>query len=214
MRETTRVAIRMRDVGLALRAAGDFGQALNRIRLQKFIYLVDAASRIFDIVPIRVGHITYKHGPYDRFIQNAVDSLAFRGFVNIIRLQEDESGNLQTEYSLSDPGVRWTTKLKENQAIESQWNLVHSVSMHVNSLGWQRLRKLVYAEPTFLSTKGAGYGQHLRTDDASSSSANSLIQLAQAAITSGFAKKELSADKLLTIFFRFLDQYASMDALR
>jgi uncharacterized protein YwgA len=214
MQETTRIAIRMRDVGLALRAAGDFGQALNRIRLQKFIYLVDAASRIFDIVPIRVGHITYKHGPYDRSIQNAVDSLAFRGLVNIIRLQEDESGNLQTEYSLSSPGVLWTTKLKNNQSIEGQWNLVHSISTHVNLLGWERLRKLVYAEPTFLSTKGYGYGQRLRTDDVSFSSAYSLIQLAQNVINSGFAKKELPPDKLLTVFFRFLDQYSSRDALR
>lgn len=214
MQETTRIAIRMRDVGLALRAAGEFGHTLNRIRLQKFIYLADAASRTFDIVPIRAGHITYKHGPYDRFIQNAVDSLAFRGLVKIIRLDEDEGGNLQTEYALTKAGILWTTKLAENQAIKVRWAFVHSLSVQVNSLGWQRLRKLVYAEPTFLSAKRHGYGQQLRTDDINASSANFLIQLAQNAINSGFVKKELPPDKLLTVFFRYLEQYASKDTAR
>jgi hypothetical protein len=49
----------MRDVVLCLRAAAEHQAALNRIRLQKYVYLTDALSLV---IPASTadGHITYK----------------------------------------------------------------------------------------------------------------------------------------------------------
>src|SRR5688572_8648288 len=99
MTTTVHTTLRMRDVALCLHAAAPRHVALNRIRLQKYIYLADVLSIVYAALPPVDGHITYKNGPYDRAIQNAVDALAFRGFVHVMTGGLDT--NSSNTYSLS-----------------------------------------------------------------------------------------------------------------
>src|ERR1039457_7706235 len=78
MTEKERNLVRTADVILSLAAASQYGQRLNKIRLQKFIYLADAVSSLFALLPPEESHTTYMHGPYDAAIQRAADTLAFR----------------------------------------------------------------------------------------------------------------------------------------
>src|SRR4051812_8205442 len=100
MSEHIRVLLRMSDVGMAMSAASKYGQDLNRIRLQKFIYLLDVVGYIYHLLPPRVAHKTYKHGPWDVAIQNAVDALVFRGFAEASKVQRDPNGKIHATYKL------------------------------------------------------------------------------------------------------------------
>ena len=95
MTEKTRVLNRMFDVLIALREAERHKKYLTRIELQKFIYLVDSVSNIYEFMPPQEGHKTYFNGPYDLAIQNAVDSLAFRGLVKILSIELSQKKSIK-----------------------------------------------------------------------------------------------------------------------
>ena len=130
--DTSTVTLRMRDVAIALGVAADHGETLNRIRLQKFVYLMDAVAVIFATLPASEGHYTFKHGPFDPAIQNAVDSLAFRGLVNIVRAQENDEGSVSADYTLSEAGRDLFREFDATEAIPSRVEIGREVAARVD----------------------------------------------------------------------------------
>lgn len=205
-----KTVLRMRDVGLALSAAGQYEYVLNRIGLQKFLYLADALSRLFEVLPPAIGHETYKHGPYDRSIQNAVDCLCFRRLVRIAKLSAMESGNLTTEYELTDAGVLWASRMASSDLGRPKWAVIFKIAAEINAGGyWRSLRELVYAEPTFVNAKSRGWGHALRLDDAFSPTSFALVNVIQLALNRGFQGTEPSLDLLISLYFKYLQRYSA-----
>jgi len=208
MNEQGKVLLRIRDVAFALHTAGDYGQALNRIRLQKFVYLVDVLGKCFEVLPPQARHIVYRHGPYDKRVQNAVDVLAFRGFVKIVKAVADESGNLSTDYVLSGAGQKWVAAMLRSEVFLARYGVARAVGEEVERLGWHRLRELVYAEPTFVSNRPLGYGRVLKTADVRTRSAGSLLTLADRILSAGFPSPQVTPRLLTRAFFDYLERYA------
>lgn len=207
MAEQTRILKRMLDVGLALGAADKYDQLLNRIRLQKFIYLLDVVSYLYGILPPQSGHITYKHGPFDSAIQNAVDCLAFRGLARVFKVERDSDGSIYAEYGLSQAGKLWVDRITKDARFEIKWGAALDIGQKVDTLGWDRLRALVYAEPTFVASKPKGYGQKLIPEDSLKNSAAFFIETMNWTLRQGFENAYPSRDLLLELFFRYLDDY-------
>lgn len=203
-----RVLIRMRDVALALGAAESYNQSLNRIRLQKFIYLLDVVGYLYEILPPREAHTTYKNGPYDYAIQNAVDSLAFRGLAQVLRIKRSPNNKIHAEYGLTPAGKSWLKALTEDGGFGTRWEAALEVAKKVNLRGWSRLVDLVYAEPTFASTKPRGYGQQLPLNNGLENSAAFLMQTINRGISHGFDQATPDRELVVELFFRYLDNYA------
>lgn len=206
MTEIVHVALRMRDVLLCLRAATEHQATLNRIRLQKYIYLADALSVVYATLPPVDGHITYKNGPYDRAIQNAVDSLAFRGFVHIATGGVD--GGPSTTYSLSPSGDTLAAQLSDTPDLATRWITISDIGRQLDVHGWHRLRELAYAEPTFVQTRPSGLGLRLYPAAVEDSNANAVLRFIRHSLTHGYANSQPTRELLLQLFFRFLNQYS------
>jgi hypothetical protein len=199
---------RMFDVAVSLRAAREHNRCLNRTQLQKFIYLLDVVGYLYEILPPREGHITYKHGPYDNMIQNAVDSLAFRGLVNIVNIKHFPEGNNYSEYILSSAGKTWCSNISKKEGFEHRWTSGLEVAEKVNSIGWERLVELVYAEPTFVSAQDKSFGQRIDVRNGLGNSAAFLIEMIRRGLTYGKGNKNPERSLMLELFFRYLDRYA------
>jgi len=206
MTEAVHAALRMRDVVLCLRAAAEHQATLNRIRLQKYVYLTDALSLVYATLPPVDGHITYKNGPYDRAIQNAVDALAFRGFVHVAAGGVD--GGQSTTYTLSSSGRTLATQLSDTPDLAVRWTAISDIAGQLDIHGWHRLRELAYAEPTFVRTRPSGLGQRLYPAAADDSNANAILRLMRHSLAHGYADKQPTRALLLDLFFRFLNQYS------
>lgn len=204
--DTLTVTLRMRDVTVALGSAASYKQTLNRIRLQKFVYLMDAVAVIFRSLPASEGHYTFKHGPFDPAVQNAVDSLAFRGLVRITKLDTTEEGRVSAEYALSEAGVDCYRAMRESEATVTRVAIADEVATRVNRLGWYRLRELVYAEPTFLKARTAGYGRRLVTYNGREVSTGRLLQVIIRSL--GSLGVTPSRGIVLDAYFQYLDKYA------
>src|ERR1700733_6759299 len=102
---------RMGDVALALSEAEKAHVQPTRIQLQKFVYLTDVLSQLVGTMKLLEGHKIYFNGPYDAAIQNAVDSLAFRGLVRIAGVWKTPSGSTGTKYALAVQGRRLVSRL-------------------------------------------------------------------------------------------------------
>ena len=177
MASYAQVLIRMRDVGLALRAAKDGNQQLNKIRLQKFVYLLDAVSRLYELLPPGRRYRTYLFGPFDATVQNAVDCLAFRGFVRMLGAEAQKNGSERSvEYALTLSGEKWTSLLIREVSIRDRFKMACDIANQLDSRGWGRLRSLVYAEPTFVSRRGQGFGQLLEPENGMKNSSAYLLQ--------------------------------------
>jgi hypothetical protein len=203
-----RVGLRMRDVALALLAAQErSASTLNRIGLQKFIYLMDSVSILYDSFPPRDGHVTYHHGPYDPAIQNAVDSLAFRGITHVVSLRE-HSDQLSTAYTLTDAGTAWAKQLSAYPLLERRWKIASDIASHAAMLGWPRLRALVYAEPTYASVRSTGLGKQLAVASQTEPSTVTLLSHCRAALSPRPDDPPPTRALLLDILFRYLDTFA------
>ena len=205
-----KTVLRMRDVGFALSACSHFAAPLNRVGLQKFLYLTDALSRLFEVLPPAEGHETYKHGPYDRFIQNAVDCLCFRRIARISKSSVSGQGNVSTEYELTDDGKIWARKLATTEIMRQRWMVSFSVASEIDSgHNWHRLRELVYAEPTFVNAKARGWRQTLNLAEGRSATSFALVKMMQLALSSGFSEAEPSLNLLVSLYFKYLSRYSS-----
>jgi len=209
-----RVLIRMRDVALALGAAEFYNQSLNRIRLQKFIYLLDVVGYLYEILPPREAHTTYKNGPYDYAIQNAVDSLAFRELAKVFSVKRSPDGKIHAEYGLTPAGKSWLKILTEEGGFGTRWEAALEVAKKVNVRGWSRLVELVYAEPTFASARPRGYGQQLALFNGLENSAAFLMQTINRGISQGFEQALPDRELVVELFFRYLDNYAHSQQLQ
>ncbi len=202
------VLLRMQDVGFALAVAGNYGQRLNRIRLQKFIYLQDAVRYVYHLMPLQNGHSTYLHGPFDVAIQNAVDALAFRGLVRIYNVAREDDGSTHAEYGLSSAGKLWVKRVAVSQAFSPQWRLTQHVAQQVDMFGWHRLKFLAYAEPTFASARPHGYGQHLTLTSIRKNSAAFLLNTLERVLFHGLKHEKPASEFMLELFFRYLNEFS------
>ena len=207
MTEAARIAVRMRDVGLALFASRHFGQSLNRLRLQKFVYLLDQIGQLLLLLPPSKTHYSFKRGPFDPNIQNAVDALAFRGLVKIVALRKDADNGIHTEYSLTQPGELWLERMQIIPGMAERRMATELLASEIDRLGWARLRELVYAEPTYLDAKPRGFGEQLRQLEFTRPSSASLFQAISHALSTGF-EREPSIELIVELYFDFLSQYS------
>jgi hypothetical protein len=209
MNVDAKIVLRMRDVGCALDAASDYDVRLNRIGLQKFIYLSDSLSRLFEILAIRKGYETYKHGPYDKSIQNAVDCLCFRRLATVTRSAISTAGLASYEYELSAAGKLWVKNLVKLDNMHQRWELFKKLAAQVNdNHRWYDLRELVYAEPTFVNTKAKGWGQPLDVAEGSGTTSITLLNAMRVTLKAGFQSVEPTVDLLLDLYFQYLQMYA------
>jgi len=210
MESQVRVLIRMRDVGFALRSAAEFKQLLSRIRLQKFVYLLDVLVYLVELLPSFEGHRTYKHGPFDAAIQNAVDCLAFRGFVRVSDVQQETDGQIHSRYGLTREGVNWVEKLTSDNQFRIRANVANSIAKQINGVGWDRLVSLVYAEPTFVTARAFGYGTKLDTNNPLNNSAALVLHTMKHGLHAGFEETTSTPDLMLELFFRYLQKFSSL----
>lgn len=196
---------RYRDVILALASAHKYGEGLGRLQMQKFIYLADSLSILCDLLSPEIGFQTYKHGPYDPAIQNAIDVLMFRGVINIIRSAIKPDGTLTALYEISDSGLTIVKKMKNEPSFFRRAALYNTIGTHVAKRGWGKLKDLVYSDATYVGRKVDGWGVPLNT--------NSLLSNDSLRILLEFnnlvRNKDLkfSKENIISIFFRILDNY-------
>lgn len=196
---------RMRDVAFALFAAAEYKQHLNRIRLQKFIYLNDIAAILFNLAPQRVSHKTYFFGPYDPDIQVAANCLVFRGLAASHNVSRPNKGKVFSEFSLTEAGKDWVDRLSNTSLGRSlETNL--AVAERVNHYGWYRLKALVYAEPTYVAVKRIGLGQELNADRVENNSSAQLFSIINGVLNTK-PRETIPSVSLLDLFFRYLDSY-------
>ncbi|SMG14196.1 hypothetical protein SAMN05661096_00655 [Marivirga sericea] len=186
---------RFKDVIIALAISQDYERSLGKIQLQKYIYIIDTLSVIASVVAPKNGHETYKHGPWDRKIQNAADALAFRGFINIDRSLTGE----RFSYSLSSSGIELFQRIRKNTNFSKRVRLFELVGIEVNKRGWHKLKALVYSEPTYLGSKGS-WGNKFEYD--------SLISNSSLRVLKDFDKMfsvPVGEENLVPIFFKLIE---------
>ena len=207
MTDTYRVAVRMRDVGLALLAGSTFSQSLNRIRLQKFIYLLDQIGQLLAVLPPCKSHYSFRRGPFDPYIQNAVDSLAFRGIVRITNLQKSADGSIHAEYALARAGVQWAQSVASSPVIRDRWRAAQLLAPEIDRLGWGRLRELVYAEPTYVAARPNGFGEQLRAIEFGKPSSATIFRAISHSLRSGFERAP-SVELVVELYVEYLNRYS------
>ncbi|NOT05201.1 MAG: hypothetical protein HOP27_11440 [Anaerolineales bacterium] len=203
----SKMSLRYKDVLFALSAAKSHQQLLGRLQLQKYIYLADTLSLLWEVMNIN-GYETYKRGPYDPNIQNAVDVLAFRGFVLIKDSKYSSDGNVAVNYEISILGEEIVSKLILEEIFLRKYQLFYLLSEYIEERGWGKLLDLVYSEATYLTGRVAGYGHALKL--------NSLLSNETIQILFGFntltrdRNVKFSRENLLSIFFQILDNYHAL----
>lgn len=157
--------LRYGDVLMAVFVAEKYSYYLTRIQLQKFVYFADTLSTLWNILKHTKGHETYKHGPYDQDIQNAVDTLAFRGFIKITEFEILENGKVYCKYGLTNQGKELIDRLTEHPSFQNKFKMYHIIGREINSRDWSKLVEFVYVEPTYLSERQNGWGRPLILDN-------------------------------------------------
>jgi len=198
---------RIKDVGFALREARLEGVDPTRIQLQKFVYLLDALSSIFWMLGPKCGHKTYHNGPYDPAIQNAVDSMAFRGLVDVTGIWRVANGNRATQYRLTEAGTSFVEAVSSDERFAEDSELSRLMGIELSKYGWGRIVKLVYAEPTFLSAKAKSFGIQIHPEDGLTGSSSFVISLVRRYVKSLADAELVSHEWLVAYFFEFLDHY-------
>jgi uncharacterized protein YwgA len=197
----------MRDVGITLFASSRYGQHLNRIRLQKFIYLLDQVGQLLAFLPPSKTHYSFRRGPFDPNIQNAVDALAFRGLVKIVKLRKDSDGSVHAEYALTLAGVQWTESMISSLDLSNRWRAAQLIASEVDRIGWERIRELVYAEPTYVAAKPRGYGEQLRQLEFTQPSSATIFRAISRSLSSGFERTP-TLDVVVELYFDYLNRYS------
>lgn len=154
---------RFKDVLFALASAAKFEIVLTRIQLQKLIYLGDVFSAVWREVSRPADFFPYERGPWDRQIQNAVDALAFRGFVRVearfLRLNQ-----VRSSYSLSALGCEIVENLRDESVLCEEIQLYDEIASEVARRGWEEIVQIVYSEPTYLAALESCSGSRLYTN--------------------------------------------------
>lgn len=201
------VTNRMGDVIIALAEAEKAKVRPTKIQLQKFIYLTDILGQVIGLFRPREGHKTYRNGPYDAAIQNAVDSLAFRALVQITGVWKTPSGYLATRYELAAPGRKLLEKLRSSDALKRRIWIGEMVGLELKKLGWDRIVGLVYAEPTFVARRSSGWGTELTAEDGLSISTAFVLAIMRRVTALLNPEGTVSPEWFTERFFAYLDDY-------
>lgn len=199
---------RYKDVLFALATAHQYEVALGRLQLQKYVYLNDTISILWEILAPKYAHKTYKNGPYDQGIQNAVDILAFRGFVQVVQSSIRIDGSVSSSYRISEFGLKLVDMLTTEDYFARKFDVYHCIGEQVQRRGWDKLKDLVYSEVTYSIKRGDSFGQYLQV--------NSLLTNESMRIIMGFntlledKSARFSRYNLVILFFQFLDNYHSI----
>jgi uncharacterized protein YwgA len=201
------VTNRMGDVFFALGEAATADIQPAKIQLQKFIYLTDVVGQLLGVLRLRDGYKTYRNGPYDVAIQNAVDSLAFRGFVNVAGTWKTPSGHLAVRYTLARQGQEMLQTIRASNTFARKTRIAAIVGAEVRNLGWHRIVSLVYAEPTFVATRSLGWGAPLLAENGLDVSAAFILAIMRR-FAEGLRKEAATPVWLADRFFAYLGDYA------
>lgn len=204
MSPTPKTGTRYKDVLFALDVAGSYDQALGKLQLQKFVYLADTLSPVWEIISV-FGYETYFHGPYDPNVQNAVDVLAFRGAVDILSINFEADEKVHVTYKISKSGIQIANELREDLGGQKKYELYKTIGYYVNSRGWHKLKDFVYSEGTYLLEKTDRLGKPLKLDSFLSNQTFKML-LGFNSLT-GNPDLKISKENMISIFFRILDQY-------
>lgn len=200
------VGQRYKDVLFALATAREYEQSLGRLQLQKIIYLSDVLAVLWETLGPKEGHQTYKHGPYDPAIQNAVDTLAFRGAVNIVESNLKQDQTIRVRYQISDIGIQIVQNVRDIPAFAKKSDMYEIIGLHVNRRGWHKLKDMVYSEATYVTRKSDGFGKSLGTESLlTNESLRVLVEFNDLIPREG--NSQLSKENLTSIFFQILDNY-------
>jgi hypothetical protein len=191
---------RFTDVILALKVAKDYNQTLGRVQLQKYIYLSDTISVIWDVLAPREGHETYKHGPFDEAINNAVDILAFRGLVDIVSINIEEN-KIDASYEINNIGVKIFEEMSTELYFINKILLYQQIGKHVDIAGWKKLKALVYAEPTYLQSRATGYGYMFDYLSLFHNQSLRILYQFESMLEKG---QKLSKENMVSLFFKLL----------
>jgi len=214
MAETQNIVNRMGDVVLALGEAEKAQVQPTRIQLQKFVYLTDVLGQVVGTLKLSGGHKTYRNGPYDAAIQNAVDSLAFRGMVRIAGIWKTPSGGTGTKYALAAPGRHLLARLRETPEFARKVHAAGLVGTEMRKVGWSRIVDLVYAEPTFVATRPTGWGSRLPAEDGLAVSTAYVLAIMRRTISVLSPERGPTPEWIAERFFAYLDDYDKHYALK
>lgn len=198
---------RMADVVFALAEAEKAQKSPTKIQLQKFIYLTDVLSQVVGAMKPREAHRTYRNGPYDAAIQNAVDCLAFRGLVRVAGVWRTPSGHMGTRYKLAEPGRQFLQRLQFSPSFHRKTRIANLVGDELVHLGWDRIVALVYAEPTYVSTRPTGWGASLPAEDGLAVSTSFLIAVMRRVVATLSEEAPERPEWLANRFFAYLSDY-------
>lgn len=203
----TNVLNRMGDVVLALNEAAEARVRPTKIQLQKFVYLADVLGQVVGSLKPREAHKTYRNGPYDAAIQNAVDALAFRGLVTVAGVWRTPSGHLATSYQLAAPGREFVQRISQHPAFFRKARMAGLVGAELRAYGWNRIVSLVYAEPTFVATRPTGWGSRLAAEDGLQVSTAFVVAVMRRAAETLDPEHPARAEWITGRFFAYLDDY-------
>lgn len=198
---------RMADVIFALGEAESARVRPTKIQLQKFVYLADVLCQIVGAMKPRDAHLTYRNGPYDPAVQNAVDCLAFRGLVRVAGVWRTPSGHLATSYALSEPGRKFLQRLRSSPSLSRKSRIAALVGDELLHLGWDRIVALVYAEPTYVSTRPTGWGSALPAENGLTVSAAFLVAIMRRVAGTLSEERPPPPEWISGRFFAYLNDY-------
>ncbi|MEZ2336850.1 hypothetical protein AB6735_14505 [Mucilaginibacter sp. RCC_168] len=189
------------DVLLALNNAEEYNQLLGRIQLQKYIYLSDTISVIWDILAPAEGHETYKNGPFDESITNAVDVLAFRGFV-VVESMHMEHSKVAVSYKISKAGIKLFEALNNEEHFQNKIMLFNEMAKHIEKTGWKKLMELVYSEPTYIQSRATGYGYKFDYMSLFTNESLRILYQFEEMLQNG---QRITKQNMLSLFFKLLN---------
>lgn len=200
---------RLKDVLFALAAATELGQPLGRLPLQKIIYLADVLSSVWRDVAKPPGFFPYHNGPYDLRIQNTVDSLVFRSFANVSAPKFRRKDQIECQYVLSQAGFAAVERLCAEANLKTDLDLFRQVAKEISRRGWENIKALVYAEPTYDTAKTVMGGRLLRVDSPSLNLSRGFLSGFREALQ-GPEGESVSPSNLVQLFFAVLERRAEM----
>lgn len=188
MSDRTSLAHRFRrynEALFALDAAKLMGWAyLNRIQLQKILYLCEMLAPFRDVVMAHLEYRFHYKGPYARDLQNSVDHLLTRGLAELVSYSlttgssDVPTSDDQVEvasYRLTSEGQHVIESLVAISSNEEARELVFIICELTDLYGLGNVVNLVYQEPTFHELRV----KELRGHALSSQDGNLSIELLQ-----------------------------------
>ena len=126
-------------------------QTLNKIEIQKVLYLAFTVSSITEFLSPQIDFLYHKRGPYSEALQIAIDWLVATNYVHVINYEPSEE-KAKVQYRLSDRGRKIVPELLENEIYNEAYQVLISIILILDLIGWKFLVNLVYQEPTLKQT--------------------------------------------------------------